>query len=195
MNKSKTLFEHALFDTAFLLAILTSILYSLGMFFSLGNIDGYGISDDLAKMEFEPTITIGFFSLFFTPFMSTLLWVLSLIGLVPVLLKKNGKQVPDFLNYAGILFFIFFQVGACYDTGETMAQQEIKDINSKLSGKTVEDFDVRHISIHYQKPDHPITTIKGYALNIPGDYFVIAQKNKVVAINKNNIVSVTYTPE
>lgn len=192
MSNQKTALERLLLDSASLSLVLTAILYSFGIFFSLGNIDGYGITEDIVSVDFRVTILLGFFSLFLTPFTSPVIWVLSLVGCIPLVLKRLKHQVPTFAIAAGIIFLFLFQVVACYDTGEISAQEEINDINRVFAGVVVEDFDTKKVTVEYKHPDSSTKTITGYTLDIPGNYFVIAQKSKLVALNKSDVVSIIY---
>ncbi|VAW89838.1 hypothetical protein MNBD_GAMMA17-195 [hydrothermal vent metagenome] len=195
MSNPKTILERVLLDTASLFVVLASVLYCFGVFFTLGSIDGYGITEDLVVMEFRITILVGFLSLYLAPFMSPVIWGISLIGCVPAVLRKYNKQIPIYTVYIGVLFLFFFQVAACYDAGEISSREEMNDIDKTFRGEIVENFDMKQLTIQYKKQDQSAGTIMGYGLDIPGDYFVIVQQEKVIALNKNDVISITYIIE
>ncbi len=93
---------------------------------------GYGLSNDFVKVEFRDAILYGFLALMITPFYSTQIWLFSLLGLLPLILKKYSSDVPAIVISAGMLFFFRFQVGASYDTGEGMAKEEMSNFSISL---------------------------------------------------------------
>lgn len=192
MDLSKTLIERILLDTASLIVVVTAILYSFGMAFSLGMLDGFGLTDDILSVGFRETIFLGFFSLFVTPFLSPIMWGVSLIGLLPVLLISLKVKVPNFVLYAGGAFFLFMYIVACGDTGEVFSKDELKNLESSLNGNIPPDFEPISVKVQYNNSNNKLEMAKGYGLDIPGDFFVVAMKNEIRAINKSNVISISY---
>ena len=64
------------------------------------------------------------------------------------------------------------------------------EIESTYQGKTPADFENILLKLIVNKPDGSVEVITGYSLDIPGEYFVIVQKNKIVAIRKSDVVKV-----
>jgi len=190
VNLSKTLVESILLDAASFLVLVSAFLYVNGLLFATGNMSGYGITNDLLLIGFRDSLFYGFAALFFSPFISTAAWVLSITGLIPVLLIKYKQQIPVVVVYCGMLFFLILQLAASYDTGEQLGKSEMLEIESTYQGKTPADFENILLKLIVNKPDNSIEVIAGYSLDIPGDYFVIVQKNKIVAIRKSDVAKV-----
>ena len=106
----KTIIERVLLDAASIIVIAASALYSFGIAYSLGAIEGYGITGDLVTFDLRLSILIGFYTLLITPFTSTSIWVFSIMGLVPFFLSQLNKKVPSSLIYSGIFLFAVFQL-------------------------------------------------------------------------------------
>ncbi|WP_198263577.1 hypothetical protein [sulfur-oxidizing endosymbiont of Gigantopelta aegis] len=68
----------------------------------------------------------------------------------------------------------------------------MNDIALIYKNKAVEDFEVPKLKVQYKEADSSIKTVYGYGLDVPGDYFVLVMKDKVVAIKKSNVTTVIF---
>jgi len=192
MDLSKLLTERILIDTAVILTMAAAILYGFGIFFADGLMTGYGLTSDLLQRDYQETISFGFLTLIFTPFLSTSIWLVSLAGLVPLIICMRKKNIPIVLLYFGILFFLLFQFAACYDTGEQWGIKGRHEIASAFKGTVPEDFDFVKAKVLMNKSNNKQVIETGYSLDIPGDYFVLVQPDKALAIRREHIVTIEY---
>lgn len=192
MDLTKKILDRLLLDTASLLIISTAALYCFGLFFASGSMTGYGLTEEMITLEFRETIAYGFVSLLAAPFLSPLIWLVSLIGLVPFFINKAQNNIPIFIPYLGLIFFIFLQFGACYTTGKNLSEDEIIEIENAYNGDYSEDFGFEKIKLEYKHFDKKVKTLAGYSLDIPGDFFVVILENKIIAIKRSDVISVSF---
>ena len=97
--------------------------------------------------------------------------------------------------YIGILLFAILQLTASYEAGEISSKEELVNIAKVYRGEPAVEFDALKLELKYTVAGNKLSTLVGYGLEIPGDYFFIAQKNKIIAIQKNTVTSVIFQTE
>lgn len=191
MDFSKLFTEKVLFDTATLLAVSSSILYGAGFFFAEGMIAGYGLSSEVLTLELWPTLLYGFVALLASPVISYEYCLVALIGMLPIAFKLMNKSVPNILIIGGFLFFILLQFGACFVAGERSAENDIEEFSQAYKTDTLGKLDYKPASLTI-KGANKTKTVRGFSLEIPGNYFALVQQNKIIAIPKNLILHIEY---
>lgn len=192
MDLSKLLTERILLDTAVILTMAAAVLYGFGIFFAEGVMAGYGLTSDLLTVDFKETMFYGFVTLIFSPILSTWSWLISFAGLIPLIICMRKKNVPIVIIYLGVLFFLLFQFAACYETGEQLGVKQRAEITETFNGNTSEDFNLVKAKVLLNQSGNKQIIETGYSLDIPGDYFVLVQPNKALAIRRERIVTIEY---
>jgi len=191
MDMSKKFIEKLILDTATVVLISSAFLYGLGYSFSDGLITGYGLTTDILDLKIWDTLLFGFVGMLTVPFKSIDIMAVSLIGLIPFVLVYLKKTVSKLLIISGILFFIFFLFGASFESGFQWAKGDIEEFNHAYKNNTLEKLEYKKASLKLEDGEKK-ETVKGFALEIPGDYFVLVQKNKIIAIPKKHISQIEY---
>ena len=192
MTTTKTFFENILLDASLVVALLAALLYGLGLMFIEGSMDGYGVSSNLVDAGFRYTVLLGLLSVFITPFYGSEVWVFSLLGVVPFIIRRYHPGMPVQVVYAGFVFLLVFQLAASQDAGESFSADEMKVISlaytDPSAGKPGFDF----VKLMYTNENGKPGSLSGYHLNLPGDYFVIVQQEATVAIARSKVSSAIY---
>jgi len=192
MDLSKFLTERILLDTAVILSMVAAMLYGFGIFFAEGIMSGYGLSSELLQVDFKKTMLYGVLTLIFAPFKGSIYWVISLAGLVPFIMYMRKQVIPVVVIYFGFLFFVLLQFIACLETGKQWGMEERTEIANAYKGNVSEDFDFVKAKVLMNKSNNKQTFEEGYSLDVPGDYFVLVQPDKLLVIRQEHIVTIEY---